>query len=108
MNFDEYMRQAHQTAKYPPEIGLLYVTLGLNGEAGEIAEKVKKLYRDNNGALTDEIRASIAKEIGDVLWYTAMMCREIGVSLDDVARQNIEKLSDRQKRGMISGSGDER
>ena len=114
MELNEYMAQACKTAKYPTHgfLGVSYTALGLNGEAGEIAEKVKKLIRDGGDKtvdqLLDEQRFEIAKEIGDVLWYTAALCREVGVSLEEVAEINLSKLRSRQERGLISGSGDNR
>ena len=114
MKLNEYMAAAGKTAKYPTEgfLGVSYTALGLNGEAGEIAEKIKKLIRDGEGRsvddLLDEKRFEIAKEIGDVLWYTAALCREVGVSLEEVAQINLDKLKSRQERGLISGSGDNR
>ncbi len=108
MNMNAYQYEAGQTAVYPAEIGLAYVVLGLTGEAGEIANKVKKVYRDDGGELTDEKRRELVAELGDVLWYAAQVANELGVPLSAVAAQNIEKLSRRQQRGTIQGSGDER
>ena len=85
-----------------------YPALGLAGEAGEIANKVKKIMRDNNGIITDEFRKDIKKELGDVLWYVAACCNELDINMQDVASDNIEKLFSRKERGVIQGSGDER
>lgn len=102
----DYQIAAKEFAKYPKEYALQYATLGLVGEAGEVANKVKKIYRDNGGELTDEVRVAIAAELGDVLWYVADICGQIGYRLDDVCLQNIQKLDGRRKAGTISGSGD--
>jgi len=109
MTFDEYQAAARDTAQYP-DMGrnLCYPTLGLAGEAGEVAEKIKKLMRDDGGRLTDERREALRKELGDVLWYVAALCSELGVSMGDVAEQNIAKLRDRRGRGAIRGDGDDR
>ena len=109
MNFAEYQREAIKTAVYPNRrSNITYPVLGLNGEAGEIAEKVKKIMRDKNGIVDDEIRAAIKKELGDVLWYVAALCDELGLDMADVAVTNIKKLKDRQVRDVLHGSGDER
>ena len=108
MTLSEYQDQALKTAVYPQNVGLAYTTMGLVGEAGEIANKVKKIYRDNGGEITSEQEDQIAKELGDVLWYIAAVAYEIGYRLDDVATMNLEKLASRKERGVISGSGDER
>ena len=109
MDFKTYQKKARVTAQYP-NLGSnnIYPTLGLVGEAGEVAEKVKKVIRDKNGIFDEESKKSIKKELGDVLWYLSNLCNEFGFSLDDVALQNIEKLRLRSARGKISGSGDDR
>lgn len=109
MDFATYQKQSRVTAVYP-NVGdnIVYPTLGLTGEAGEVAEKVKKIIRDHGGVMTDDTRAAIAGELGDVLWYVAQIATELGLSLDDVARGNVEKLSSRARRGVIGGSGDNR
>lgn len=108
VGMNRYQRMAEETANYPRESALDYVTLGLAGEAGEVANKVKKIIRDDAGALTDEKRHAIAEELGDVLWYVAMSAKEIRYSLDEIALLNYAKLRSRAKRGKIGGSGDER
>lgn len=82
--------------------------MGLAGEAGEVANKVKKIYRDKNGELGADDRAALASELGDVLWYIAIMAYEIDFNLDTIAQQNIKKLHSRMERGTIKGSGDQR
>jgi len=109
MEFDEYQKESRKTAIYPNKgKNIIYPTLGLVGEAGEVAEKVKKLIRDKNGKIDEEFKESIKKELGDVLWYLAQLCTELGFSLNDVAKTNLEKLFSRMKRGKLHGSGDDR
>lgn len=105
MKMNDYQALADKTAIYPKETdeGLYYVTMGLAGEAGEIANKVKKLIRDDNLMLDD-----LADELGDVLWYVAMLALEIGYDLEAVARGNVRKLHSRLDRGVVSGEGDKR
>lgn len=88
-------------------IAVTYDGLGL-GEAGEVQGKIKKIIRDNGGIITPEATKEIKKELGDTLWYIASMCENLGITLEDVAIKNIEKLHDRQKRDVIGGSGDNR
>lgn len=109
MDFEEYQKLSKETAMYP-KIGENYVypTLGLVGEAGEIAEKIKKVFRDNNGVLDEERKQMLKKELGDVLWYLAQLSTELGLSFDEVASFNIEKLASRKERGAIHGDGDNR
>jgi NTP pyrophosphatase (non-canonical NTP hydrolase) len=109
MNFEEYQEKSRKTAKYP-EAGnnYIYPTLGLSGEAGEVAEKIKKVIRDKGGEINDETRSEIKKELGDVLWYVSQLATELGLSLDDVAESNIQKLYDRMERGVLQGNGDNR
>lgn len=109
MDFDEYQKNCSKTAVYP-EIGnnFVYPTLGLTDEAGEVAGKIKKVIRDDGGIISEEKKEEIKKEIGDVLWYAAQLATELGIKLSDVAKTNVEKLSSRQKRGTLQGSGDNR
>lgn len=110
MDFDFYQDRSAQFALYPGQdsfIGLAYAALGVNGEAGEVAEKVKKAWRDD-GEITPERRALILKEVGDTLWYCAAVATELEASLGDVALDNLEKLADRRARDKLHGSGDER
>jgi len=109
MNFNEYQEKSKKTAIYPNQgKNFIYPTLGLVGEAGEVAEKIKKVIRDNDGLLTEEKIQELKKELGDVLWYIAQMCIELNLTLDEVAEHNIEKLYSRMERGKLQGSGDER
>jgi NTP pyrophosphatase (non-canonical NTP hydrolase) len=110
MDFDEYQKVACTTALYPGQgdfMGLAYAALGLNGESGEVAEKIKKSWRDD-GLITPERREEIIKELGDTLWYMAQICTELGFELSEVAEQNVAKLASRRARNMIAGSGDDR
>ncbi len=105
----EYQSRACETAIFPKKQAIEYLTLGLTGEAGEIANKVKKFIRD--GAAKDEYlakRIEIGYEIGDVLWYCAVLAEELEMNLGHIMEKNLEKLVDRHKRGKISGSGDHR
>ncbi len=108
MDFSEFQALAARTANYPKDIELLYLGLAINGEAGEIAEAIKKTYRDDGGQLTIERRVDLIKELGDVLWYLSAMCDALAVSLDYVAQANIVKLQDRERRGVLHGDGDNR
>jgi NTP pyrophosphatase (non-canonical NTP hydrolase) len=109
MTFEEYQVEARKTAIYPnKDNNFIYPTLGLVGEAGEVAEKIKKVIRDGNGIVSDEKREEITKELGDVLWYIANLSKELGISMDTVAERNLEKLKSRQDRNQLHGSGDNR
>tara|TARA_Y100000766_G_scaffold145196_1_gene124776 strand:+ start:177 stop:506 length:330 start_codon:yes stop_codon:yes gene_type:complete len=109
MDFKTYQNQARKTAQYP-NLGSnnIYPTLGLVGEAGEVAEKVKKVIRDKNGIFDDESKLAIKKELGDVLWYISNLCTELNYNLEDVAKENLKKLRLRSEKGNIKGSGDDR
>lgn len=117
MKLNEYQKMALETAVYPKEYKTIYPALGLNGEAGEVADKVKKvlrdsevIVRDSSGAivLPDSKREELAKEVGDVLWYVATMAYDLGFSLEEIAIMNYQKLKSRQERHMLSGDGDNR
>ncbi len=109
MTFEEYQKLAGKTAIYPNQgDNFIYPTLGLVGEAGEVAEKIKKVLRDSEGVISEEKKSEIAKEMGDVLWYLSQLSAELGLSLEEVASLNLEKLKMRQERGKLSGSGDNR
>ncbi len=109
MTFEEYQKFTATTAVYPSfGASFVYPSLGLVGEAGEVAEKVKKLIRDKNGVVDEEFRQAIIKELGDVLWYVATLCREFEVSLETIAAENIKKLTARKEENKLHGSGDNR
>ena len=109
MELNEYQVKAFATAHYPA-IGakFVYPALGLAGEAGEVVEKVKKIFRNYNGVITDEYRDLIKKELGDVLWYIAVLAQEFDFKLEDVAQLNLEKLTSREERGVLHSDGDNR
>ena len=109
MDFSEYQLKSRKTAKYP-SIGhpVIYPALGLVNEAGEVAGKIKKVFRDKDGVFNDETQDGLKAELGDVLWYVAQICNELGFSLEEVAQLNLAKLYDRLERGTIKGDGDKR
>lgn len=109
MTFKEYQATAQTTAIYPGKgFDLCYPVLGLNGEAGEVAEKYKKCLRDCNGIIDSEMKEALAKELGDVLWYLSDIAFELGYSLQTIAEMNISKLLSRKNRNKIHGAGDDR
>ena len=108
MEFADYQRFSRRTAEYPREAWLSYPALGLAGEAGEVAEHAKKAIRDDGGEISDERRLALARELGDVLWDTSQLATELGLELEDIARENLDKLLSRQRRGVLSGGGDNR
>jgi len=100
---NDYQRAAVSTAIYKQEHAVIYPALGLAAEAGEVANKVKKILRDGKFD-----REAIADEVGDCMWYIAALCRDLNIDMQDIANNNIKKLKDRLERGVISGSGDNR
>ncbi len=109
MNFDEYQKLAKSTAIYPYRYETIYPALGLCGEAGEVAEKVKKSIRDGLDFYEKRrFKESLTKELGDVLWYISALADDLGVTLEEVAQANVDKLTSRKERNMIGGSGDNR
>lgn len=111
MTFEEYQRHSRKTAIYPGAGNgklPIYPVLGLCGEAGEVADKLKKIIRDKGGKMDADERELLKKELGDVLWYLAQLSTDLGFSLDDVAWVNLEKLMSRMERGHLHGSGDNR
>jgi NTP pyrophosphatase (non-canonical NTP hydrolase) len=109
MNFNDYQTRSRKTAGYPT-IGhpVIYPTLGLANEAGEVAGKIKKVFRDKGGEIKEETRQALKAELGDVLWYLAQVATELDLALDEIAEYNIAKLYDRLERGTIRGEGDDR
>ena len=103
LTLNAYQQSAAKTAIYKAEHQVVYPALGLAAEAGEVANKVKKILRDGNFD-----RDAIADEVGDCLWYIAALCRDLNVDMADLAQRNLDKLSDRQKRGTLKGNGDKR
>ena len=107
-DLDMYQQVAKTTAIYPREQAIIYPTLGLTGEAGEVANKVKKIIRDGSDKNNEDLVQAISSEIGDCLWYIAVLASDIGVKLSDIASDNLEKLANRKKNNTIHGSGDTR
>ncbi len=112
MTLNEYTAGAAKTAgkcvQYDNDLRFAYVAMGLAGEAGEIANKAKKIYRDDGGKMTPERRVQMFAELGDVLWYWAMACKVFNIDPEEVARFNLAKLAKRQAEGTIGGDGDNR
>lgn len=110
MTFDEYQKQALTTAHttYDPLMQRTIWAMGVAGEAGEVVEKWKKIVAYREGNVTDDDVAELAKELGDVVWYIAVMAESLGLSFDDIMQRNVKKLQDRKQRGVITGAGDNR
>jgi len=110
MTFEDYQKQALTTVISTGDDfkNLLHWVLGLNGEAGEVAEKLKKIIRDKDSIVTEEDKIELAKELGDVLWYIAVFAHDLGVPLDEIAQTNLDKLKSRKDRGVLGGAGDNR
>lgn len=113
MEFNEYQKESRKTALYTKDNAncgspLVYVALGIAGESGEVVEKIKKLMRNQKGVITDESRQDLRKELGDVLWYIAQMATELNITLDDIAKTNLVKLTSRLERGTLHSQGDDR
>jgi NTP pyrophosphatase (non-canonical NTP hydrolase) len=108
-DFDTYQRESRRTwSLIHTDHAIVYPTLGLTNEAGEVAGKVKKIFRDHGGQISEADREALKHELGDVLWYLAQICTELDLSLAEVAEANLVKLFGRLERGTITGSGDER
>lgn len=109
MDFKTYQKDSRQTAKYI-DVGknFIYPTLGLASEAGEVAGKVKKIMRDDGMNVSEEKREQIKDELGDVLWYVAQVATEFNLDLEEIAKNNLDKLLSRMERGVLGGSGDNR
>lgn len=108
LSLNDYQHRARETAIYPKENAIDYCTMKLGSEAGEVLGKVAKRYRDDDGKLTEVRLQALKKEIGDVLWYVAVLSYELGFSLEDIAQANLDSLSDRKERGTLKGDGDNR
>ena len=108
MQIDDYQNTAKTTAIYPQEHKILYPALGLAGEAGEVANKVKKIIRDGVQNMQPDWKQQLAAEIGDALWYCAVLADDLNMSLSTLAAQNLEKLERRKEQGTLQGSGDKR
>jgi NTP pyrophosphatase (non-canonical NTP hydrolase) len=107
ISLDDFQRGALETAVYPEQHRVIYPALGLAGEAGEVADKVKKVLR-GDGPLDEERKKAIAQEIGDVLWYCAVLASDLGFGLEEIGSMNYAKLHSRKERGMLGGDGDDR
>jgi NTP pyrophosphatase (non-canonical NTP hydrolase) len=109
MDFNDYQTKSRKTAGYPA-IGhpVIYPVLGLANEAGEVAGKIKKVFRDKEGQISEETKSALKAELGDVLWYIAQVATELDLTLDEIAEYNIGKLYSRLERGKIKGDGDNR
>ena len=107
-DLDMYQQVAKTTAIYPREQAIIYPTLGLTGEAGEVANKVKKIIRDGSNSKDEKLVSEIKAEIGDCLWYIAVLADDFNIKLSDIASANLEKLATRKKNNPIHGSGDNR
>lgn len=108
LSFNEYQEKAASTAIYKEGNEgreLFYVALGLAGEAGEFAGEVSKLIRDDKGELTEDRKNKLISEAGDVFWFLAQTCTELGVTMQEVAQANLDKLASRKERGVLNGSG---
>ena len=107
LGFSAYQHAAARTgAPVATDHPIVYPTLRLANEAGEVAGKVKKIFRDQQGEITDADLEALTLELGDVLWYLSEICTRLGIRLEDIASRNIAKLADRASRGVISGEGD--
>lgn len=107
--FAVYQRESRKTwSEIHTDHPIVYPTLGLANEVGEVAGKIKKIFRDRGGQISDADREALKQELGDVLWYFTQICTELGLSLEEVAASNLEKLFSRQARGVIRGDGDSR
>ncbi len=107
--FNIYQRESRKTwGVIPMNHPIVYPTMGLVNEAGEVAGKVKKIFRDREGVISDKDRQELKKELGDVLWYLTQICTELDLTLEEVAEANLVKLFSRLERGTIRGDGDER
>ena len=109
MKFDDYQEKAKKYDTFKPSsAGFVEKVLGLTGEAGETADKIKKIIRDKKGRMSDEDREALTKELGDTLWYLAAIAGYMDVPLSEVAKKNLDKLESRQKRDKLHGEGDDR
>ncbi len=110
MNFNEYQKKALTTASTTGDEfkDIMHWALGVNGEAGEIAERLKKIIRDKKGKVSEADKQELGREIGDVLWYLSVLAHHLGLPFEEIAEANLSKLQSRKKRGVIGGSGDNR
>ncbi len=107
-NVNSYQQEAIKTAIYPKDMAIIYPLIGLSGEVGEVAEKIKKVIRDKNSDFDFNDRTEIAKELGDVMWYIANLANDLGYNLEEILYLNVEKIKSRSERNVIHGNGDNR
>ena len=108
MDLNHYQQAARSTAIYSERHRVIYPALGLASEAGEVAGKLKKVLRDQDGDFASAPLDTIKDELGDVLWYVAVLAGDLGLSLEEIALENLDKLASRRARGRLSGGGDRR
>jgi len=108
MKLNEYQIRAYETAQYGYGQAIVYPLMGLAGEAGEVMNKLKKVFRDSDGEFTEERKDGIIDELGDTLWYIAATCTDLGITLEELAQRNLDKLKDRNQRGVVKGDRDNR
>lgn len=108
MNINDYQNDACNTAVYPNQYAIMYPALGLAGEVGEVCNKIKKIFRDNEGRVSIDVASDLESELGDVLWYLAVLAADLELDLGEIAEKNLEKLASRAERGTLQGSGDNR
>jgi NTP pyrophosphatase (non-canonical NTP hydrolase) len=108
-DFSDYQTQSRKTWNViPMNHPIVYPTMGLVNEAGELAGKIKKIFRDKAGVIGEDDREALKGELGDILWYLTQICTELDLSLSEVAEANLDKLFSRLERGLIQGEGDNR
>lgn len=110
MTFDEYQKQALTTAIFNPDplMDKTIFAMGISGEAGEVIEKWKKIVAYKGGVVTEDDKQELKKELGDVVWYIALLAHSLDISFNEVVELNLSKLADRKKRGVQKGAGDNR
>ena len=108
MKFNQYQKEAVKFIAFPDHWTITYPVIGLSSEVGEVCDKVKKAIRDRNALSVADLHHELAPELGDVLWYVAIIAQNLGIPLERIAKQNLEKLQSRKERGVIGGSGDDR
>jgi len=108
MTFDDYQTEAIKTAIYPDTMKIIYPSMGVSNEAGEVLGKIKKIIRDKAGVFSDSDKSDIAEELGDTLWYCGVLASDLGIPLSIIAERNLVKLQSRKERGVLGGSGDKR
>ncbi len=107
--YEDYQKESRKTwMRVKTDHPITYPTIGLANEVGEVIGKIKKILRDKNGIISKEDKIALCDELGDVLWYFTQICTELGLTLEEVAEKNLDKLFSRKKRGKIHGEGDNR